>query len=268
VSLLAEILAAKQIEISRLRERPRKPSGHTPIDVLPVLRRSPGGVLRLIAEVKLRSPSAGPLSRTLSPEDRACAYAEAGASMVSVLCDGPYFDGSFDHVTATMRRLGAIAKQVPVLAKEYVIDPRQVAEASDRGADAVLLIARIGDARTLSTLVRCARDEGIEPLVEVMDERELEWALASGARMVGVNSRDLDTLKMDSARAARVLAAIPTDVVAVYMSGVRDPDGVRALAAGRADAALVGEVLMREDDPRRMLGELVGAARTGGDVGK
>jgi indole-3-glycerol phosphate synthase len=186
--------------------------------------------------------------------------------MVSVLCDGPYFDGSFDHVTATRRSLDAIGMNVPLLAKEFVIDSRQVAEARDRGADAVLLIARIGDAHSLSTLVRCAREEGIDPLVEVVDERELEWALASGARIVGVNARDLDTLQMDSARTARVLAAIPPDVVAVYMSGVRDSDDVRVIAAGRADAALVGEALMREDDPSRMLEELVAAARAAGGV--
>jgi indole-3-glycerol phosphate synthase len=179
--------------------------------------------------------------------------------MVSVLCDGPYFGGSFEHLSATRRRLHEAGLSVPVLAKEYVVDPRQVAEARDRGADAVLLIARIVDAHSLSTLVRCARDEGIEPLVEVMDERELEWAMATGAGVVGVNARDLDTLKMDQARAARVLATLPPTVVAIHMSGVRDTEGVRALSEGRADAVLLGEALMRQDDPRPMLRELVSA---------
>jgi indole-3-glycerol phosphate synthase len=260
VSRLADIVAAKRIEVSRLREQPRRPSGHVPIDVPSALRRAPGSALRFIAEVKLRSPSAGALSRALSPADRAWAYAESGASMVSVLCDGPFFDGSFDHVSAARRRFDAAGARVPLLAKEFVLDTRQVAEARDRGADAVLLIARIGDARSLATLVRCARDEGVEPLVEVVSEQELEWALSQGAGVIGVNARDLDTLEMDAARAARVLAAIPADVVAVHMSGVRDAEGVRAVASGRADAALVGEALMREDDPRPMLGELVGAA--------
>lgn len=260
MSLLADIIAAKRIEVSRLHEQPRRPCGHVPIDVASALRRAPGSSLRFIAEVKLRSPSAGALSRALSPADRAWAYAEAGASMVSVLCDGSFFDGSFDDLSAARGRFDASGARIPLLAKEFVVAPRQVAEVRDRGADAVLLIARIGDARSLATLVRCARDEGVEPLVEVVSEQELEWALSQGARIVGVNARDLDTLEMNGARAARVLAAIPADVVAVHMSGVRDADGVRAIASGRADAALVGEALMREDDPRRLLRELVGAA--------
>ena len=180
--------------------------------------------------------------------------------MVSVLCDGPYFDGSFAHVAAARMALRHATTNAPILAKEFVLDARQIAEARDRGADAVLLIARLGDERALSRLVLSARSEGIEPLVEVVDERELEWALAAEADIVGVNARDLDTLAMDPARAARVLAAIPSDVIAVHMSGVRDPDGVRAVASGRADAALVGEALMREDDPRSMLRALVAAA--------
>jgi indole-3-glycerol phosphate synthase len=146
------------------------------------------------------------------------------------------------------------------LAKEFVLDERQITEARDRGADAVLLIARIVDAGRLSALAQAARDAGVEPLIEVTDERELKSALAAGARIIGVNARDLDTLAMDSARAARVCEAIPAGVVAVHFSGLREPADVAAVARGRADAALVGEALMRDDDPRPRLRALLDAA--------
>jgi indole-3-glycerol phosphate synthase len=176
--------------------------------------------------------------------------------MVSVLCDGPFFDGAWEHLAAARARI----ERTPLLAKEFVLDAAQVVEARDRGGDAVLLIARIVDVDTLAALARAARDEGLEPLVEVVDEEELDAALAAGARVVGVNARDLDTLAMDAARTARVLDAIPAGVVAVHLSGIRDAGDVRRVAASRADAALVGETLMREDDPRAKLASLLEAA--------
>jgi indole-3-glycerol phosphate synthase len=276
VSVLADILASKRREIDVLSARPRTPSSRRPRDVVAALRRKPAAPapavtprlvkavfnrpLRLIAEVKLRSPSAGPLSRLLAPDARALAYARSGAAMVSVLCDGPFFDGSWDHLAAARARLDAAGSAVPLLAKEFVLDPRQIARARDCGADAVLLIARIVDAAALRMLARAARDEGLEPLVEVVDEAELAAALAAGARIVGVNARDLDSLAMDAARTARVLAAIPADVVAVHLSGLLKPLDVAAVAQGRADAALVGEALMRQDDPRGLLESMVVAA--------
>jgi indole-3-glycerol phosphate synthase len=179
--------------------------------------------------------------------------------MVSVLCDGPFFDGSWEHLAAARARLDAAGRAVPLLAKEFVLDERQIGEARDRGADAVLLIARIVDAPLLARLCGAAREEGLEPLVEVTDERELEAGLRAGARVVGVNVRDLDTLAMDAARAARVLDAIPADVVAVHLSGLREPADVARVARSRADAALIGEALMRDDDPRARLRAMVDA---------
>jgi indole-3-glycerol phosphate synthase len=259
MGVLERILDSKRADVAALHAATRKPSSHTAVDVLATLRRQ-GGPLRLLAEVKLRSPSAGPLSRALSPDARALAYAEAGASMVSVLCDGPFFDGAWEHLAAARKRLDGAGQRVPLLAKEFVIDPRQVLEARDRGADAVLLIARIVDAEELAHLAGVARDEGLEPLVEVTDEAELDAALRAGARLVGVNARDLDTLAMDAARTARVLDAIPRDVVAVHLSGLREPADIARVARSRADAALVGEALMREDDPRPRLRAMVDAA--------
>lgn len=258
MSLLDDILTRKRAEIVDLEDATRSPVPRKAIDAVAALRRD--GPMHLIAEVKLRSPSAGPLSRALSPHARALAYASAGASMVSVLCDGPFFDGSFGHLAACRRALDAAGLRVPLLAKDYVLDERQVQEASDRGADAVLLIARIVDAPTLRRLATAARDEGIEPFVEVSDEAELDAALAAAARIIGVNARDLDTLAMDLERAARVLARIPPSTVAVHLSGLKSAADVARVAATRADAALVGEALMRQDDPAPLLAQLVAAA--------
>jgi indole-3-glycerol phosphate synthase len=262
VSVLARILASKERDVAALREHTRPSRGlgrRSQRDLVKTLQRGSAGGLRLIAEVKLRSPSAGALSRALAPEDRAVAYAESGAAMVSVLCDGAFFDGSWDHLSAARQRLDATFPQVPLLAKEFVIDERQVQEARDRGADAVLLIARIVSPARLSELARAARGEGLEPLIEVVDEAELEAADRAGARIVGVNARDLDTLQIDPVRTARVLVSIPPDVVAVHLSGIRGPEEVAQIARGRADAALVGEALMRDDDPRPRLRALLEA---------
>jgi indole-3-glycerol phosphate synthase len=265
LSRLDDILATKRAEVAVLRAKPRGPAAHAPIDVVGALRRPRGAPLRLIAEVKLRSPSAGPLSRALTPAARALAYAEAGAAMVSVLCDEQYFDGSFADVAACRTRLDGAGRAVPLLAKEFVIDERQIDEARERGADAVLLIARIVSRARLVDLAGAARAAGIEPLVEVVDEGELEAAVEARSRVIGVNARDLDTLVMDAARAARVLAAIPRDLVAVHFSGLRSGADVALVARDRADAALVGEALMRHDDPHPLLASMVrdaGGVRT------
>jgi indole-3-glycerol phosphate synthase len=258
VSLLADIVESKRREIATFPKRPR--GGRVPLDVAGALRRTDGTALRLVAEIKLRSPSAGPLSRALSPAERALAYGEAFASMISVLCDGPYFDGAWEHVAQARARLDEAHLVVPILAKEYVLDERQIDEARYQGADAVLLIARIVSPARLGELAAWARAEHLEPLVEVADESELAAALAARARVIGVNARDLDTLAMDADRAARVLASIPSDLVAVHLSGIRDPNDVARVAAGRADAALIGEALMRDDDPRPRLRAMTSAA--------
>ena len=268
MSLLDEILATKRAEVDALRGRVRSATARVPIDPFQALGRRPGEPLRLIAEVKLRSPSAGVLSRKLSPAERALAYVEAGASMVSVLCDGRYFDGAWEHLVAVRDALDHAGRSVPLLAKEFVIDEAQVAEARDRGADSVLLIARIVDAPRLAELVRRARAEGLEPLVEVIDEREVQAALAAEARIIGINARDLDTLAMDPARVARVCSAIPPEAITVHFSGLSEARDVAQVARGRADAALIGEALMREDDPRSKLRAMVAAAnaaRTSGN---
>ena len=262
--VLSDIVESKRREIHGLKHRAcytRVPDGPR-ANATEALRRPPGDPLRLIAENKRRSPSAGELSSALTAAERAVRYAEAGAAMVSVLCDGPFFGGSWDDVVEVRQALEAAGHATPVLAKEFVIDERQLREAAACGADVVLLIARILDAERLVQLSGHASNLGLAAIVEVVTEEELAWAIAAGAAIVGVNARDLDTLVMDGARADRVLAAIPEGVIPLYLSGLKSPADVQRVASTRAHGALVGERLMREDDPAPLLRSLLSAART------
>ena len=259
MGLLADIIAQKAAEVALLSASPvtDRTAGSAPRDVLGALRRAAGEPLRLIAEIKFRSPSAGALSRTLGAGERARVYERGGASMISVLTDRTWFDGSFDDLAVARAQVS-----IPVLCKDFVIDLAQIDRAWAAGADAVLLIVRcLRQAGLVPRLVEGARSRGIEPFVEVVDEHELEVALAAGARVIGVNARDLDTLEVDAARAKRVLAGIPASTVAVHLSGLRSAADAAVIAASRADAALIGEALMRRDDPLPLLDELVGGAR-------
>jgi indole-3-glycerol phosphate synthase len=268
MSALSRILASKREEVRRLREatasgkyqETSKLPARCPRGAREALARPRGTPLRLVCEVKLRSPSAGPLSHALSPAARALAYAAGGAAMVSVLCDAPFFDGSFSHLAEARSALDDAGLATPLLAKEFVLDEVQLDLARAHGADAVLLIARIVSTEELARLAEGARARGLEPLVEVVDEDEVARALAAGAQVIGVNARDLDTLSMDAARAARVLDRIPPHVVAVHLSGLKDATDVAAIASTRAEAALVGEALMRADDPRPLLAAMLESA--------
>lgn len=253
--VLAEILAQKASEIVALRKR-SLPPGPEPRPL--GLRRGAAEPLRLITEIKRRSPSAGPLSTKLGVAERAVAYERAGASMLSVLADERFFDGAFEHL-----KEARAATSLPILCKEFVLDEVQLDAARSFGADAVLLIVRILSPERLSTLMRAARERGLAPFVEVVDEIEAKVALEAGATLVGVNARDLDTLKMDSVRAARTVGGLPDGVIAVHLSGLGSADAVVEVAKGSADAALVGEALMRADDPEPLLRTFVAAAAKG-----
>jgi len=249
---LARILDQKRREIPELREA-ALPS---PPPIRPVeLRRPPGTPLHLLAEIKLRSPSAGALSRRLGVGERAAAYARAGARVVSVLTDRQFFDGSYAHLTEAKH-----ASPLPVLCKDFVLDESQLDAARAYGADAVLLIVRCLPAERVPELVNAARERGLEPLVEVVTEAEAELAVDAGAGLIGVNARDLDTLEMDPRRAERMLEGLPRDVVGIHLSGLAAPDDVARVARSPAGAALVGEALMRADDPEPLLRSLCAAA--------
>lgn len=252
MGVLQDILSSKRQELPELRRRPLP----SPPSLRPFgLRRAPTAPLHLICEIKRRSPSAGRLSTRLSVEQRAAAYEAGGASMISVLCDGPYFDGSYDDL-ARVRS----ACDLPLLCKEFILDEVQLDAARAYGASAVLLIVRCLDDGELGRLVAAARQRELLPLVEVHGAAELQRALDAGADFVGVNSRDLDTLKMDSQEAERVVQGIPQICTAAHLSGIKTPSDVVRVARGRADCALIGEVLMREDDPAAHLQALVEAA--------
>ena len=260
--VLEAIVAEKRRELQALHEQPcdarvpEGPRGH----VASTLRRAAGEPLRLIAENKRKSPSAGELSTALSAAERAVAYAEAGAAMVSILCDRTFFGGSWGDVVAARNALVAKGHPTPVLAKEFVIDERQLREAAACGADAVLLIARILDEARLAKLFAEATALGLEPLVEVVSVEEVAWAKSAGAVIIGVNARNLDTLVMDTDHAARVLSAIPNEAISLHLSGLKVPADVERIASSRAHGALVGETLMRQDDPRPLLRSLVAAS--------
>lgn len=250
--LLADILAEKRRWLGELRV-PR--SSELP-SLRPVrLRRPAGAPLRLITEIKRRSPSAGALSTKLGVAERAAAYERAGACMVSVLCDTPYFDGGYDHLS-----LARAACSLPLLCKDFIIDERQLELARAHGADAALLIVRCLSRERLIDLMRTARSLELVPFVEVATLDEAHLAVDAGAELIGVNARDLDTLAMDSTRAHQVLEALPASVTRVHLSGVKSPNDVERVTQGGADAALIGEVLMRHDDPEPLLRTLVSAA--------
>jgi indole-3-glycerol phosphate synthase len=209
----------------------------------------------VIAEMKRRSPSGGALRADLDAAAVARGYADAGAAALSVLTDGPDFGGSLDDLVAAN---GAV--DVPVLRKDFTVDPVQVAEGRVAGADAVLLIVAVLDTDILAACLDAARRAGIDALVEVHNEEEAVRAVDAGAQCIGVNNRDLRTLRTDLDTFARVRALIPRDIVVVAESGVRGDDDVRRLVGEGADAVLVGEVLMRSADPGAACAALVRAA--------
>lgn len=198
---------------------------------------------RVIAEVKRRSPSKGEIRPDLDPVACAKAYVEAGAAAISVLTDEHFFGGHLDH-------LGAVraAVDVPLLRKDFVIDAYQIDQARVAGADAILLIVAALEADSLGELRAHARDLGLDVLVEVHDEAELELALAAGTDLLGINNRNLRTFQVDLTTSERLAARVPEGVVWVAESGIHTAADVERLRRAGADAVLVGESLMRAPD--------------------
>jgi len=254
MGLLNRILERKRAEVAELKQLrlPQPPARRA----LELTRMPGGGPLHLITEIKRRSPSAGVLSTRLSVAERAASYAAAGASMLSVLCDREFFDGSFQHLHDARA-----ACTLPVLCKDFVIDEQQLVVARAFGADAVLLIVRCLSPDRFQRLFDEARQLELVPFVEVATLEEARVALDNGADLIGVNARDLDTLVIDREEAARVLGSLPDGVTKVHLSGVTSAARVREVWGSQAHAALIGEVLMRQDDPSRLLSEFVAAAR-------
>jgi len=211
--------------------------------------------LAVIAEVKRRSPSKGDLAADLDPATVAAEYVAGGATCLSVLTDADWFAGSPEDL-----RAARAAVAVPVLRKDFTVDPRDVADARLMGADAVLLIVAALDDRELADLHALGTDLGLDVLVEVHDEAELERALAVGATLIGVNQRDLVTFEVDTDRAVRVGAAMPDGIIRVAESGVRGPEDAARLAAAGFHAVLVGESVVTSGDRRAAVAALRAAA--------
>jgi indole-3-glycerol phosphate synthase len=214
--------------------------------------------LAVIAEVKRRSPSKGDLAVDLDPAAVARAYQAGGASCLSVLTDVEFFGGSPADLAAARD-----ATALPVLRKDFTVCEADVCEARTMGADAVLLIAAALDDAELAGFAQLAAEVGLDALVEVHDEAELDRALAVGADLVGVNQRDLVTFEVDTARAVRVAPRMPAGVVRVAESGVRAPEDAAVLAAAGYHAVLVGESVVTAGDHAAAVGALRSAAKPG-----
>ncbi len=216
-------------------------AAYTPKDFIGALRR-PG--LAVIAEMKQRTPSMGVLAEHYRPADIAHAYADGGAAAISVLTHMAGFGGRPQHL-----RMVRAATPLPILRKDFVTDPYEIAEARACGADAVLLIVAALERSQLENLVAVSKSRGMAALVEVHDEKETAAALEAGARAIGVNHRDLRDFSVDLGLTGRLRKVVPADVVLVAESGIQGPDDARRMREAGADAILVGELLMRSTDP-------------------
>ena len=251
MTVLDEILAVKRTEVAAARaERPlaeveAAARGAGPVrGLMRALRRASGAPVRVIAEIKRASPSAGPIRPGADPAAIACDYARGGASALSVLTDRQFFDGDLGFLA----RVRA-AVDLPLLRKDFVVDAYQVAEARAAGADGVLLIVAALTAPQLGELLAAAHDHQLDALVEVHDLAEVDVALSAGARLLGVNHRDLRTLAVDMTLTAQIAPRVPADVVLVGESGIRTRDDIDALGNVGVHAVLVGEHLMRAASP-------------------
>jgi indole-3-glycerol phosphate synthase len=223
----------------------------TPRDAIAALS---GEGVAVIAEVKRSSPSAGDLATISDPAALAKEYAAGGAAVISVLTEQLRFNGSLADLDAVRA-----AVEVPVLRKDFVVTPYQVWEARAHGADVVLLIVAALEQQVLVSLRERIESLGMTALVEAHDEAEALRALDAGARVIGVNNRNLRTLEVDRETFARVAPTIPSSVIRVAESGVRGPHDLLAAAAAGADAVLVGEGLVKADVPRQAVADLVAA---------
>jgi indole-3-glycerol phosphate synthase len=217
-----------------------------------------GDSVAVIAEVKRRSPSAGAIAPELNPSDLAASYQAGGASAISVLTNEPFFGGTMGDLAVVKK-----AVAVPVLRKDFILDPVQLYEARASGASAVLLIVRALDDAQLEDLCHVASALRLGTLVEVHDEEELQRALRVNPACVGVNSRDLTTFRVDVAAMREVLQPIPPNVVAVAESGISSRADVELVASWGADAVLVGTALASSSQPATAVRSLTGVERHG-----
>ncbi|WP_067850707.1 indole-3-glycerol phosphate synthase TrpC [Alicyclobacillus mali (ex Roth et al. 2021)] len=245
-TILERILETKRREVEVLRQRIDR-EGPLPERTVPfrslAQRLRQDERLGVIAEIKRKSPSKGVLQANVDPAERARVYEQGGASAISVLTDETYFHGALADL-----RVARSAVQLPVLRKDFVIDEVQVDEAVSAGADILLLIAAAMPAARLGELSRYARSRGLEVLLEVHGEDEVEAAVAAEPTLIGINNRDLRTFEVDLGTSERVLQRLPEGTLAIAESGIMTREDAQRMAAAGARGILVGELLMRHAD--------------------
>lgn len=255
-------------ELVRAAEERARALGHRVNELQAAAERAPApchfaralrtSSVAVIAEVKRRSPSKGWINAEVDPVAQALAYQRGGAAAISFLTEPERFGGSNEGFIAARSAVG-----IPMLRKDFHVDPLQLVEARALGAAAALLIARAVAPAALERLHQAAVELGLETLVEVRDEREMELALAIGAPVIGINNRNLETLAIDPATSERLLRLIPDDRVAIAESGVNGRDDVVRAAAAGADAVLVGSSISAARDPEGAVRALADVPRTG-----
>ena len=261
--ILDDIVAAKIIELAAVQRHTtllqlqRRAQAQTPaLDFAASLR---GEDIRLIAEVKKASPSAGLIRADFNPGEIAQIYADNGAAAISVLTETKHFKGSLDYLKDIREALGD--RRIPLLRKDFIFDPYQVYETRAYGADSFLLIAAILTPAKLKNLLAVSREIGMEPMVEVHDEAEVKVALESDARIIGINNRDLKTFKTDLTTTQRLRPLIPEDRVVVSESGIKNRNDIAGVRQWGVDAVLIGESLMASQDIAARMRELFPPAR-------
>lgn len=260
-TILEKIIGHKLVEVEEskktlplpaLIERVQKTS--EPRDFLKAV--SPNGSLRIIAEVKHASPSKGIFREDFDHVEIARSYERGGAAALSVLTDEKFFKGSLTYLKDIRR-----AVDIPLLRKDFTVDPYQVYEARLYGADAILLIAAALGQDTMKELLELAHSIGLNAIVEVHDDSELDRALAVGSRIIGINNRDLRTFAVDLAVSTRLAGRIPGDIVVVAESGIGSADDIGMLRGGGVHVFLIGETFMRAPDPGVELQKLISSSR-------
>jgi len=255
--MLRAIVDHKREEVAeRQRRRPLGELMRGPLFAFP--RRDFAGALaapgrRIIAEIKRASPSRGRIRDDFEPVALARGYATAGAAAISVLTDERFFEGSLEHLAAIRRQV-----EIPLLRKDFLLEPYQVYEARAAGADAVLLIAAILSTEVMRELLDLCRELGMAALVEIHDVEQLERALAAGATVIGINNRDLDTFETRLTNGLALVREVPAGRTVVIESGLGSPSDLVAFEAAGVRAFLIGEAFMSAPDPGARLREFLG----------
>ena len=253
VARTRERLAAASTDVSALRRAAtERASSRAPFAFSEALRRKNGGQARVIAEIKAASPSAGAIVPDPDVEGIASEYERGGAAALSIVTERDFFRGSAEWIDR------AAGSGLPVIMKDFVVDPRQVYEAVAAGADALLLLASLLDGPHLRDFIALLDEHSCDALVEVHDETELERAIEGGARLIGVNNRNLRDFSVSLETSERIALLMPPDVLKVSESGIRVRADIERLQRSGFDAFLVGETLLRQRDRAAAVRELVG----------